>query len=194
MPGLKPALYLCLGNACEPQQHMPLVKQLSAMGTRGNLTQSPQFNGSEENLGKKPADRRHVVRLSPSAKDRQGGGSCPPRSPRGRGCAACGNITPSPVWAGQGQWGAGCRQEPRTRQCLSFSLPRGWCLAVRACSPEGAGRISHRSQGTAQLMTSRVARRSEHTFTWPYIRPPSIFPIVLIIKGISQVKIHRILC
>lgn len=26
MPGLKPALDLCLGNDCEPQQHMPSVK------------------------------------------------------------------------------------------------------------------------------------------------------------------------
>lgn len=36
MPGLKPALDLCFGNDCEPQQHMSLVKELSGMG-RGEL-------------------------------------------------------------------------------------------------------------------------------------------------------------
>lgn len=66
-PGPEAALDLHLGSDCEPQQPLPLVKEMLGMGW-GNSTQPPQPNGSEETLGEKNlhTNREEVVRKSSS--------------------------------------------------------------------------------------------------------------------------------
>lgn len=123
---------------------------------------------------------------APLCQGRPRPGSFPPRGPGGRGCAARGNV---PLLCAGRAGAAACwlRAGASDEAAHLFLLPRSLrrdSVWQREPTQEGWGSISPRGQG---LVASKMEKGSQRTFTWPYVRPPIVFPIVLIVKGISQV-------